>query len=103
MEKPPKERRYNNERFARGSGEEAFLEGLQSGHVTQCSQGSGPRGQERAASFHSETGAEGFELGSAPLHCTTQGMEGMWDSSWVQSPPPTSHTLQCISPPLKTL
>lgn len=32
-----------------------------------------------------------------------QGMEGMWDLSWVQSPPPTSHTLQCISPPLKTL
>ena len=71
MEKSPKERR-NNERFARGSGEEAFLEGLQSGHVTQCSQGSGPRGQERAASFHSKTGAEGFEPGSAPLHCTTQ-------------------------------
>lgn len=32
-----------------------------------------------------------------------QGMEGMLDSSWVQSPPPTSHTLQCITPPLKTL
>ena len=70
MEKPPKERRCNNERFTRGSREEAFLEGLQSGHVTQCSRGSGPRGQERAASFHSETGTEGLEPRSAPLHCT---------------------------------
>lgn len=69
VEKPPEEKRCNGERFAKRTRGWAFLEGLQSGHIIQCSKGSGSTGQERAASFHGETG---FEPRSTPLHCTTR-------------------------------
>lgn len=82
------------------AGDEHFLstcltQGLQSGHLTQCSEGPGPVGRV----LHSTVRQEhlGFKPRSAyftaPSLGKGEGMEGVLGSCWVQSQPCLSRTL----------